>query len=272
MNVYIRNIHIYIYISVYNDIEKTLVFSCSAWIFRCGKFSMGDILYRGMSSWRRHEKKLFVGRVQPGVSKLPPPKILKKLHNFEPRKTGKHRQMFFCPILVMFFFFFLRDALAYIFYELLKQEEGGIGEYNRANRSLGHFVENAAGQKVGTCCANARTKNDETIWKHEWMTPKHDFRNHGEWSAVRKSPSFSNSEGFIAARIYPLRPLCWLHFPLPDLHIDGPGKPSGVGMFELVLGCMKPVFFWACWVHLCIHWVVLRIGKMVGENSFGWHP
>ena len=38
--------------------------------------------------------------------------------------------------------------MAYIFYELLKQEEGGIGEYNRANRSLGHFVENAAGRKV----------------------------------------------------------------------------------------------------------------------------
>lgn len=96
----------------------------------------------------------------------PPKKSFKKLHNFEPRKTGKHRQMFFCPILVMFFFF-LRDALAYIFYELLMQEEGGIGEYNRANRSLGHFVENSAGRKVGTCCANACTKNDETIWKHE---------------------------------------------------------------------------------------------------------
>eukprot|EP00434_Breviolum_minutum_P029099 symbB.v1.2.025738.t1/scaffold2505.1/size135028/2 len=28
---------------------------------------------------------------------------------------------------------------------VVMEEEGGIGEYNRANRSLGHFVENAAG-------------------------------------------------------------------------------------------------------------------------------
>lgn len=128
-------IYIYIYISVYNDIEKTLVFSCSAWIFRCGKFSMGDILYRGMSSWRRHEKKLFVGRVQPGVSKLPPPKILKKLHNFEPRKTGKHRQMFFCPILVMFFFFF-KGCFGLHF---LRAVEAGRGRHWRVQSSQSLF-------------------------------------------------------------------------------------------------------------------------------------
>ena len=111
------------------------------------------------------------------------------------------------------------------------------------------------------------------------MTPKHDFRNHGEWSAVRKSASFDQAaRGFHGSpRISPLRPLCWLHFPLPDLHIDGPGAfPSGVGWYELVLGCMKTCFFFEHAGYIFnIHWVVLRIGKMVimvGENSFGWHP
>ena len=63
------------------------------------------------------------------------------------------------------------------------QEEGGIGEYNRANRSLGQFVENVAGG-VGAPLA---TLGDDEVTRElgelgRWtMFEGFDMVNHGEW-------------------------------------------------------------------------------------------
>ena len=132
MNVYIRNIHIYPYIMTS---KKPLCFHAVHEFFVVVSFPWGTFCTEACRHGGATKKSCLSGGCSLEYLNSPPPKSLKQLHNFEPRKTGKHRQMFFCPILVMFFFF-LKGCFGLHF---LRAVEAGRGRHWRVQSSQSLF-------------------------------------------------------------------------------------------------------------------------------------
>lgn len=190
-----------------------------------------------MSSWRRHEKKLLVGRVQPGVSKL---------HNFEPRKTGKHTQCFFVQFL---WCFFLKGCFGLHF---LRAVEAGRGRHWRVQSSQSLFRafcgECRRTESFCTCCANACTKKRWfTIWKHEksWLQNMTSeimvngllFGN--QQVLTKQRGGFMAVPGFLLCV-----PFAGYIFPFPTFILMVPGpSPVGLDGMSWCWGVWKLVFF-----------------------------